>query len=215
MADPRRWRDRFAEVYDHHLLPAYRRTGFDAEEVMDGKSWFMTTVWGCNVELKDKALILSVNSQARGRGEGLRFRWLFLQVRSNSRTSHLRDEAQDTGPTPTGCRRPRRQTRRDNAPYRIRAHLLRCYARHCRAVARSMMSISHTVVIVGAAARKSASWEKALAIAGSLTSRRTNAERARVLLSETLDGLVAQPLVVRSRRLNSAWQRAIPRRRRT
>jgi hypothetical protein len=78
-----------------------------------------------------------------------------------------------------------------------------------------MMSISHTVVIVGAAARKSASWEKALAIAGSLTSRRTNAERARVLLSETLDGLVAQPLVVRSRRLNSAWQRAIPRRRRT
>lgn len=28
------WRDRFAEVYDYHLLPACRRTGFDAEEVM-------------------------------------------------------------------------------------------------------------------------------------------------------------------------------------
>jgi hypothetical protein len=44
------WRDRFAEVYDHHLLPACRRTGFDAEEVLDGKSWFMTTVWGCAFE---------------------------------------------------------------------------------------------------------------------------------------------------------------------
>ena len=42
------WRDRFAEVYDHHLLPACRRTGLDAEEVMEilGESWFMTTVWG-------------------------------------------------------------------------------------------------------------------------------------------------------------------------
>jgi hypothetical protein len=46
------WRDRFAEVYDHHLLPACRRTGFDAEEVMEilGESWFMTTVWGCAFE---------------------------------------------------------------------------------------------------------------------------------------------------------------------
>jgi hypothetical protein len=46
------WRDRFAEVYDHHLLPACRRTGFDAEEVMEilGEDWFMTTVWGCAFE---------------------------------------------------------------------------------------------------------------------------------------------------------------------
>jgi hypothetical protein len=35
-----------------------------------------------------------------------------------------------------------------------------------------MMSISQTVVIVGAAARNSAVWEKPLTIAGSLTSRR-------------------------------------------
>src|SRR6516162_2175506 len=42
------WRDRFAEVYDHHLLPACRRTGLDAEEVMAilGENWFMTTIWG-------------------------------------------------------------------------------------------------------------------------------------------------------------------------
>jgi hypothetical protein len=46
------WRDRFAEVYDHHLLPACRRTGLDAEEVMEilGESWFMTTVWGSAFE---------------------------------------------------------------------------------------------------------------------------------------------------------------------
>jgi hypothetical protein len=46
------WRDRFAEIYDHHLLPACRRTGFDAEEVMTilGEDWFMTTVWGCAFE---------------------------------------------------------------------------------------------------------------------------------------------------------------------
>jgi hypothetical protein len=46
------WRDRFAEVYDHHLLPACRRSGFDAEEVMAilGEDWFMTTVWGCAFE---------------------------------------------------------------------------------------------------------------------------------------------------------------------
>jgi hypothetical protein len=46
------WRDRFAEVYDHHLLPACRRTGLDAEEVIAilGEHWFMTTVWGCAFE---------------------------------------------------------------------------------------------------------------------------------------------------------------------
>jgi hypothetical protein len=46
------WRDRFAEVYDHHLLPACRRTGLDAEEIMAilGEHWFMTTVWGCAFE---------------------------------------------------------------------------------------------------------------------------------------------------------------------
>jgi hypothetical protein len=46
------WRDRFAEVYDHHLLPACSRTGFDAEEVIAilGENWFMTTVWGCAFE---------------------------------------------------------------------------------------------------------------------------------------------------------------------
>jgi hypothetical protein len=46
------WRERFVEVYDHHLLPACRQTGFDAEEVMAilGENWFMTTVWGCAFE---------------------------------------------------------------------------------------------------------------------------------------------------------------------
>src|SRR5262249_19363793 len=46
------WGDWFDEVYDYHLLPACRRTGFDADEVMAilGESWFMTTVWGCAFE---------------------------------------------------------------------------------------------------------------------------------------------------------------------
>jgi hypothetical protein len=40
------WRDWFAEIYDHHLLPACQQTGLDAEEVMAilGENWFMTTV---------------------------------------------------------------------------------------------------------------------------------------------------------------------------
>jgi hypothetical protein len=46
------WRDWFAEIYDHHLLPACQQTGLDAEEVMAilGENWFMTTVWGCAFE---------------------------------------------------------------------------------------------------------------------------------------------------------------------
>ena len=46
------WCDQFAEVYDWHLLPACRRTGFDAEEVVAilGENWFTTTVWGCAFE---------------------------------------------------------------------------------------------------------------------------------------------------------------------
>ena len=46
------WGDWFAEIYDHHLLPACQQTGLDAEEVeaILGENWFMTTVWGCAFE---------------------------------------------------------------------------------------------------------------------------------------------------------------------
>ena len=46
------WRDRFAEIYDRHLLPACEQTGLDADEVVEilGESWFMTTVWRCAFE---------------------------------------------------------------------------------------------------------------------------------------------------------------------
>jgi hypothetical protein len=42
------WRDRFAEVYDRHLLPACEHAGLDVDEVVSllGEDWFMTTVWG-------------------------------------------------------------------------------------------------------------------------------------------------------------------------
>jgi hypothetical protein len=46
------WRDRFAEVYDNHLLPACEQTGLDVDEVVTllGEDWFMTTAWGCAFE---------------------------------------------------------------------------------------------------------------------------------------------------------------------
>ena len=46
------WRDRFAEVYDGHLLPACEQTGLDTDEIVSilGEGWFMTTVWGCAFE---------------------------------------------------------------------------------------------------------------------------------------------------------------------
>lgn len=46
------WRDRFAEVYDDHLLPACEQTGLDTDEIVSilGEGWFMTTVWGCAFE---------------------------------------------------------------------------------------------------------------------------------------------------------------------
>ena len=42
------WRDRFAEVYDDHLLPACDQTDLDVEEIISvlGEDRFMSTVWG-------------------------------------------------------------------------------------------------------------------------------------------------------------------------
>src|SRR5215468_4351157 len=46
------WRDRFAQVYDSHLLPACDQTDLDAKEIRSilGEDWFMRTVWGCAFE---------------------------------------------------------------------------------------------------------------------------------------------------------------------
>jgi len=46
------WRDRFAEVYDGHLLPACDQTDLDVNEIRSilGEDWFMGTVWGCAFE---------------------------------------------------------------------------------------------------------------------------------------------------------------------
>ena len=46
------WRDRFAEVYDDHLVPACDHTDLDVEEITSilGEDWFMSTVWGCAFE---------------------------------------------------------------------------------------------------------------------------------------------------------------------
>jgi hypothetical protein len=46
------WSDRFAEVYDDHLLPACNQTDLDVDDVISilGEDWFMRTVWGCAFE---------------------------------------------------------------------------------------------------------------------------------------------------------------------
>src|SRR6478672_11941851 len=46
------WRDRFAEVYDDHLLPACDQTDLDVKGIISilGEDWFMRTVWGCAFE---------------------------------------------------------------------------------------------------------------------------------------------------------------------
>ena len=46
------WRDRFAEIYDGHLLPACDQTDLDVNEIRSilGEDWFMRTVWGCAFE---------------------------------------------------------------------------------------------------------------------------------------------------------------------
>ena len=46
------WRDRFAEAFDAHLLPACEQTGLDIDEVVSilGEDWFTRTVWGSAFE---------------------------------------------------------------------------------------------------------------------------------------------------------------------
>jgi hypothetical protein len=46
------WRDRFAEVYEDHLLPTCDHTHLDVEQIISilGEDWFMSTVWGCAFE---------------------------------------------------------------------------------------------------------------------------------------------------------------------
>jgi hypothetical protein len=46
------WRNRFAETFDAHLLPACEQTGLEANEVVTtlGEDWFTRTVWGSAFE---------------------------------------------------------------------------------------------------------------------------------------------------------------------
>jgi len=46
------WRDRFAEVYDDHLMAACDQTDLDVDEIISilGQDRFMSTVWGCAFE---------------------------------------------------------------------------------------------------------------------------------------------------------------------
>ena len=85
------WRDRFAEVYNDHLLPACEQTGLDVDKVVSvlGKDWFMTTVWGCAFEdfltrdLDDGSNIIDDYLKRRGWKEGASARAYMTALRTS------------------------------------------------------------------------------------------------------------------------------------
>jgi hypothetical protein len=82
------WSDRFAEVYDDHLLPACDQTDLDVDEVISilGEDWFMSTVWGCAFEdfltreFEDGSNIVDDYLKRRGWKEGASTKELYGRV---------------------------------------------------------------------------------------------------------------------------------------
>jgi hypothetical protein len=85
------WRDRFAEVYDDHLLPACDQTDLDVEEIISilGEDWFMSTVWGCAFEdfltrdFEDGSNIVDDYLKRRGWKEGASTRAYMAALRTS------------------------------------------------------------------------------------------------------------------------------------
>jgi hypothetical protein len=85
------WRDRFAEVYDDHLLPACDQTDLDVEEIISilGDDWFMSTVWGCAFEdfltrdFEDGRNIIDDYLKRRGWKEGASTRAYMAALRTS------------------------------------------------------------------------------------------------------------------------------------
>ena len=83
------WRDRFAEVYEGHLVPTCDQTDLDVDEVVAilGKDWFMSTVWGCAFEdfltreFEDGINIVDDYLKRRGWKEGASVRSYMLALR--------------------------------------------------------------------------------------------------------------------------------------
>ena len=85
------WRDRFAEVYDGHLLPACDQTDLDVKEIRSilGEDWFMRTVWGCAFEdfltrdFEDGSNIVDDYLKRRGWKEGASTRAYMTALRTS------------------------------------------------------------------------------------------------------------------------------------
>jgi hypothetical protein len=85
------WRDRFAEVYDDHLLPACDQTDLDVEEIISilGEHWFMSTVWACAFEdlltrdFEDGGNIVDDYLKRRGWKEGASTRAYMAALRNS------------------------------------------------------------------------------------------------------------------------------------
>jgi hypothetical protein len=85
------WRDRFAEVYDDHLLPACDQTDLDVKEIISilGEGWFTRTVWGCAFEdfltrdFEDGSNIVDDYLKRRGWKEGASTRAYMAALRTS------------------------------------------------------------------------------------------------------------------------------------
>lgn len=85
------WRERFAEVYEDHLIPTCDHTDLDVEEIVAilGKDWFMSTVWGCAFEdfltreFEDDINIVDDYLKRRGWKEGASARSYMAALRTS------------------------------------------------------------------------------------------------------------------------------------
>jgi hypothetical protein len=85
------WRDRFAKVYEEHLVPTCDQTDLDADEIMAilGHDWFMSTVWGCAFEdfltreFEDGSNIVDDYLKRRGWKEGASTRNYMAALRAS------------------------------------------------------------------------------------------------------------------------------------
>lgn len=99
------WRDRFAEVYDNHLLPACDQTDLDVEEIISilGEEWFMSTVWACAFEdflardFDDRSNIVDDYLKRRGWKEGASTRAYMAALRASAMSLYeVSDIVRDT-----------------------------------------------------------------------------------------------------------------------
>jgi hypothetical protein len=85
------WRNRFAEVYDDHLLPACDPTDLDVEAIISilGEDWFMSTVWACAFEdfltrdFEDGSNVVDDYLKRRGWKEGASTRAYMAALRTS------------------------------------------------------------------------------------------------------------------------------------